>query len=302
VVGVRLAGGETLETNRVILATGASARDVLEALVACGATFEARPFAVGFRIEHPQALIDELRYGELAGHDNLPPADYRLTHNEQDEIGVRRGAYSYCMCPAGVIVPTPTRDGELCINGMSHAHTGRFANSAMVVTVDPADLDAGDPLAGVRLQQQIEAAGYTAGGGAFVAPAVRLTDFLAGRVSSALGATSYRRGLASADLDALVPSFVGETLRRALRRFDDKMTGFVTGEAQLIGVETRTASPVRVMRDEDLQSVSLRGLYPSGEGVGYGGGIASCALDGVRVAGSILRAVGGELQVLRIGA
>jgi len=292
--GVLLGDGERLETRHAVLASGHSARDVWVKLRARGVALEPRPFAVGFRIEHPQALIDELRYGRQAGQSWLPAADYRLTFN--DAAGERRGVYSFCMCPGGVVVPTPTEPAALCINGMSHAaRSGAFANSALVVTVgdaDFADFAKDAELRGVGFQRHVERAAYAAGGGAFVAPAMRVTDFLAGASPRALGRTSYRRGLAPADLGALYPPAVIGALQRALRAFDHKLHGFVTDEATLIGVETRTASPVRVPRDESLQARGARGLYPAGEGMGYGGGIVSAAVDGLRAAEALLHGLG----------
>jgi uncharacterized FAD-dependent dehydrogenase len=288
-----LRGGERLEARRAVLATGHSAREVWHRLAAQGLPLELRPFAVGFRVEHPQALINDIRYGRGAP-DDLPAADYRLTYNES--TGDKRGVYSFCMCPGGVVVTTPTHDGELCINGMSHAsRAGRYANSALVVTVGPADFAAHAAqgvFAGVAFQQAAERLAFVAGGGAYVAPAARLTDFAAGRVSSSLPATSYRRGVVAADLARLYPEPVIAALRRALGEFERRMRGFVSEEAKLIGVETRTASPIRLPRGEDLQAAGASGLYPAGEGMGYGGGIVSAAVDGMRAAEALLVAAG----------
>ena len=292
---------ERIEVGAVVLATGHSAREVWERLLDAGLPLEARPFAVGFRIEHPQALINRLRYGAAANRGILPAADYRLTYNESGENG--RGVYSFCMCPGGVVVPTPTTAEELCINGMSHAsRSGRFANSALVVTVSPEDYAVAGfigPLSGVGFQKTAERKAYELGGGAFVAPACRLTDFMAAKTSSQLGQTSYRRGICPADLETLYPAAVNDALRRAIVSFDEKMRGFVTDDAVLIGVETRTSSPVRVPRGEDMQAIGARGLYPAGEGVGYGGGIISSAVDGMRSAESLLEAVGAERVMIR---
>jgi uncharacterized FAD-dependent dehydrogenase len=200
------------------------------------------------------------------------------------------------MCPGGVVVTTPTRPGELCINGMSHAsRQGRFANSALVVTVNPADFaHAGHTgvFAGVAFQEGVEQAAYQAGGGNFVAPASRVTDFLSGQLSQDFGSTTYRRGLTPADLTTLYPESVIQALKHALVSFDRKMRGFISAEAKLIGVETRTASPIRVPRGPDLQAVGMAGLYPAGEGMGYGGGIVSAAVDGMRAAECLLEAAG----------
>lgn len=296
--GVKLRDGTSIETHHAILATGHSARDVWEELLRHGLPLETRPFAVGFRVEHPQAFVDEVRYGRDAEKYELPAADYRLTFNEPG--GDKRGVYSFCMCPGGVVVTTPTREGELCINGMSHAsRSGRYANSALVVTVGPEDFARAGyqgVFAGVQYQEAAEAKAYQAGGGAFVAPASRLADFVAGQVSGELGKTSYRRGIVPADLATLYPAPVITALRAALQDFNRKMRGFVTNEAQLIGVETRTASPVRVPRGEDYQALGAQGLYPSGEGMGFGGGIVSAALDGLRSAEALLEKVGALRQ------
>lgn len=291
---LKLAGGERLEVGPVVLATGHSARFIWRRLQSLGVGMEARPLAMGFRVEHPQALINALRYGDAANHQGLPAADYRLTFNQK--AGGRRGVWSFCMCPGGVVVTTPTRPEELCINGMSHAaRSGRYANSALVVTVNLEDFAgdaATDPFAGVQFQAGIERAAYQAGGGQFVAPAARLGDFMAGRLSRDLGSTSYRRGLVPADLSRLYPASMTEALRQAVQRFERKMPGFITNEAKLIGVETRTASPIRVRRDTSLQAEGAAGLYPAGEGMGYGGGIVSAAVDGTRVAEAILERAG----------
>ncbi len=296
--GVRLRDGEHLDASNVVLASGHSAREIWLRLQASGLPLELRTFAVGFRVEHPQAFVNAVRYGKGPSVESLPAADYRLTYNDRQS---GRGVYSFCMCPGGVVVATPTRAEELCINGMSHAsRAGRFANSALVVSVGPADFAAGgfgdDVFAGVRLQEASEQAAYRAGGGAFVAPAARLTDFLAGKESSTLPATSYRRGVTPADLHSLYPPIVSEALSDALRHFERRMRGFISDEAKLIGVETRTASPVRVPRGDDLQALGARGLYPAGEGMGYGGGIVSAAVDGVRTAQALLQAVGAETE------
>jgi hypothetical protein len=288
---------ETCDARHVVLAPGHSAKDVMAMLLRLGLALEPRPFAVGFRVEHPQALINEQRYGRYAGHPSLPAADYRLSYNQGrpgDED--HRGVYSFCMCPGGVVVATPTCPGELCVNGMSHAtRDGRFANSGIVVTVGPKDFAAqgfDGPLAGVQFQSHIEAAAFAAGGGAFTAPAQRLSDFVAGRASTDVGATSYRRGLRVADVAALYPTALLEALRLGITSFEQKMRGFISDEATVIGVETRTASPVRLARHDNLQAVGLAGLYPCGEGLGWGGGITSAALDGMRVAEALLTSLG----------
>ena len=283
------------ETNHVICATGHSAHDIWKLLERHGAELEARPFAVGFRIEHPQTLIDEARYGQRERHEALPASDYRLAYTQQG--GDARGTYSFCMCPGGVVVTTPTEEGALCINGMSHAaRSGRFANSAMVVTVTPDDFAKEGfhgGFAGVDFQRQCETRAFERGGGSFQAPSLRVTDYVARRVSQDLPDTSYRRGLITAPLDGIYPDYVDASLREALAVFDRKLPGFISSEAKLIGVETRTASPIRIQRDKQtLQANGIEGLYPVGEGMGYGGGIASAALDGIRSAEALLQALG----------
>ncbi|MEL6545098.1 MAG: FAD-dependent oxidoreductase, partial [Myxococcota bacterium] len=293
--GVRLRGGDSIEADRVILATGHSAREVWYDLYDSGLPLECRPFAVGFRVEHPQTLIDMARYGQPSVKGLLPAADYSLTYNE-GEGEARRGVWSFCMCPGGVVVTTPTHPGELCINGMSHAsRSGRFANSALVVGVTPEDYAREGftgTFAGVEFQLAAERRAFEQGGGEFTAPATRVSDFAAGRSSSNAPSTSYRRGLHPTDLSTVYPDTVTQTLRRALGRFDKKIRGFVTEDAVLIGAETRTASPVRVPRGEDGQAVGCAGLYPAGEGMGYGGGIVSAAVDGMRAAEHLLEALG----------
>jgi uncharacterized FAD-dependent dehydrogenase len=296
VTGVALSDGTIIDATHVVLAVGHSARTMYRHLAECGVAMERKPFAAGFRVEHPQALINEIQYGSWAGHDELPAAYYELSANLG--TGPRRtGVYSFCMCPGGSVVPTPTREGEVCVNGMSHAaRSGRYANSALVVQVEADQFGAaaandphGDLLAGVTWQQRAERVAWDLGGGAFVAPAQRLTDFLAGRVSSEIRRTTYKRGVASADLTQCYPAPLIDALREAVRRFDRRMPGYLTDEAVLIGVETRTSAPVTVLRDrETLQSPSTAGLYPAGEGAGYGGGIVSAAIDGLRVANRVL--------------
>jgi uncharacterized FAD-dependent dehydrogenase len=291
VIGVRLASGETLEAAAVVVATGHSARDVYPMLQDAGVLLSAKPFALGVRIEHPQPLIDRIQYGAAAGHPRLPAAAYKLTHHE-DEVGV----YSFCMCPGGFIVPATTEADAVVVNGMSPSkRNSRYANSGLVQTV-PVEVSSaryGDqPLAGLALQRAIERAAFTLGGGRFVAPAARVTDFLEGRTSSTLPQTSYQPGLAAADIAALLeqvtPGFA-DRFRRALIRWGGSLPGYVTEDAVLIGVESRTSAPVRVDRDpRSLEAIGAERLYPAGEGAGYAGGIVSAALDGQRVARAFL--------------
>lgn len=283
-VGVRLASGEEIAAAAVILAAGHSARDVFAMLEAVGARLEAKAFAVGVRAEHPQPLIDAIQYGADAGNPLLPAAAYRLAATVEG-----RGVYSFCMCPGGRIVPAATEPDLVVVNGMSLSRRDSpFANSGIVVAVEPADLAAlgyREALGGLRLQAEIERRAAELGGGAQVAPAQRLADFVAGRESASLPRTSYRPGVRAASLHAELPDFLARRLREALRRFARTMRGYDSSEAVLVGVETRSSSPVRVLRDPvTLESPTLADLFPCGEGAGYAGGIVSAALDGLKVA------------------
>jgi uncharacterized FAD-dependent dehydrogenase len=271
----------------VVLATGHSAADVYEGLLAQGVLLEAKPFAMGVRIEHPQGLINRIQYGAAAEHPQLPAAAYRVAETIDS-----RGVFSFCMCPGGFIVPASTEPEALVVNGMSLSRrSSRFANSGMVVAVELEDVErAGHTgvLAGIALQRKLERAAYAAGGGKLRAPATRVTDFLARRGSSHVPESSYLPGLSATDIGEVLDT-CGLDLRtriaRALRAFDRQLRGYVTEEAVLVGVESRTSSPVRVVRDsQSLQAPGFLGLYPVGEGAGYAGGIMSAAMDGARIA------------------
>ena len=291
-LGVRLADGSEVVGRAVVVATGHSARDVLDLLARAGVRLEAKPFAMGVRIEHPQPLIDRIQYGRAAGHAKLSAAPYRLA----DTPPGGRGAFSFCMCPGGWIVPAATETDGVVVNGMSLSRRDSpFANSGLVVAIELADLaklDLARPVGGIALQRHLERAAATAGGGMLRAPAQRVTDFVAGRLSATLPRTSYEPGLTSADVAAVLDSTglpLSLRLREALRAFDRQLHGFVTAEAIVVGVESRTSSPVRVPRDAGtLASPDLVGLYPCAEGAGYAGGIVSAALDGIRVARAVL--------------
>jgi uncharacterized protein len=293
--GVRLADGRTVDSDRLVLAPGNSARELFELFARRGWPVEAKPFAVGFRAEHPQPLIDRIQYGMERRHPKLPPADYKLADNPRI-AGEARGVFSFCMCPGGVVVPTPTEPELQCTNGMSSSRrSSPLANAGLVVAVSPADFAAEGfegPLAGLAWQRKWERAAYALGGGGYRAPAQRLSAYLAGVPGAPPGRTSYRPGVVPADLSTLFPPAVREALRAGLRSFGRRMRGFVTDEALLIGVETRTSAPCRVVRGEDLQSPAIRGLYPAGEGAGYAGGIVSSAVDGLRVAEAICEELG----------
>lgn len=284
--GVVTAVGDEVIADAVILATGHSARDIFELLVTRGIRIEPKPFAMGVRVEHPQPLIDRLQYHGTPD-PRLPAASYRLATT----VGAR-GVFSFCMCPGGFIVPAATQQDEVVVNGMSLSRRDSpFANSGIVVTVDAAadgaDLDAfrtHGALVGLRYQQALEMAAAVAGGGRQRAPAQRLTDFLAGRESTTLPATSYHPGITAAALHTLLPSSLVQRLQEGFKRFGASMRGYITADAVLVGVETRTSSPVRIPRDDSLQHPETAALYPCGEGAGYAGGIVSAALDGVRIA------------------
>lgn len=285
--GVRLASGEELTADHVVLATGHSARDVFELAQRAGVGVEAKPFALGVRIEHPQPLINRIQYGAAFGHPRLPSAYYRLASTVHE-----RGVFSFCMCPGGFVVPASTEPGGLVVNGMSLSkRDSPYANSGLVVAVELSDL-AGIGLsgngAGVELQRRIERAAFEAGGGALRAPAQRATDFVLGKSSSSLPGTSYLPGLHASNLAEVLDSCglrLAERMRQALRAFDRQMRGYLSEDAVLIGVESRTSCPWRFPRDpETLQALGVADLYPCGEGAGYAGGIVSAAVDGIRVA------------------
>jgi len=285
--GVRLAGGEEIAASAVIVASGHSARDVYDLLVRAGVALEAKAFALGVRVEHPQPLIDAIQYGRDAGHPDLPAAAYRLTTQVAG-----RGVFSFCMCPGGWIVPATTESDAVVTNGMSLSRRDSpFANSGIVASIEPGELEAlghRGALAGIAFQAEVERLAARLGGGDQKAPAQGIADFLAGREPRSLPRSSYRPGLTAAPLHDLLPSVVVAPLRAALERFRGAMRGFDSREGIAVAVESRTSSPVRVPRDEaSLESPTLAGLHPCGEGAGYAGGIVSAALDGLRVAEAI---------------
>ncbi|MDB4965864.1 MAG: NAD(FAD)-utilizing dehydrogenase [Myxococcales bacterium] len=295
VCGVRCASGRELTGDAVILAVGHSARRLYTTLHTRGVALEAKGFAVGARVEHAQPLIDRIQYGRDHTHPRLPAAFYHLTATVPTPDAGDRGVYSFCMCPGGWVVDSSTEEGALCVNGMSlKRRDSPFANAALVVTVEPRDYLGrfGDgPLAGIELQRALERSAFEIGGGAFVAPAQRLTDFVARRPTETALPSSYRPSVIGGDVRATLLPFVGDALERALAKFQRTMPGFMTGAAQLIGVETRTSSPVRIVRSDGLVSPTHPGLYPAGEGAGYAGGIVSAAVDGMRVADAVIAAL-----------
>ena len=289
VVGVELANGERLLSRHVVLAVGHSARDTFQMLHEAGVYIEAKPFAIGFRVEHPQTLVDHARFGPNAGNEILGAADYKLVHHCQNG----RAAYSFCMCPGGQVVAATSEPGRVVTNGMSqYSRAERNANSALVVNIDPEDFP-GDfkknPLIGMDFQRHWESAAFVAGGSDYSAPAQKIGDFLAGRPSTAQGTVepSYQPGVNWTDLTGCVPSYVSEALREAIPAFDRQIKGFAMADAVLTGVETRTSSPIRIKRGADFQSINTRGLYPAGEGAGYAGGILSAGVDGIKVAEAV---------------
>lgn len=281
--GVQLSTGDVIATDRVILAVGHSARDTFTMLDALGVEMKAKPFSIGVRIEHPQSVIDVARFGPQAGHSLLGAADYKLVHHASSG----RGVYSFCMCPGGQVVAATSEAEQVVTNGMSqYSRAERNANSGMVVEVRPGVDYPDHALGGIAFQRQWEKAAFKAGGGHYYAPAQRVGDFLAGKPSTHLGAVepSYKPGVTPTDLSTCLPDFVVEGIREALPRFERKIKGYTMDDAVMTGVETRTSSPLRIMRDQTGQSPTLRGLFPAGEGAGYAGGILSAGIDGIRVA------------------
>ena len=279
---------ERLETSRVILAVGHSARDTFGLLVSAGVPMEPKAFAVGARIEHPQRMIDAAQYGKFAGHPALGAADYKLAVHLENG----RGVYTFCMCPGGQVVAAASEPGRLVTNGMSRfARDGENANAALLVGVGPADFGADGPLAGVEFQRRLEEAAFRLGGGEYRAPAQRAEDFLACRSSPRMGEVSptYLPGVTPCSLDECLPQFIADSMREGIRRMDARLRGFALPDAVLTAAETRSSSPVRILRGADGQSLSLPGLYPCGEGAGYAGGIVSAAVDGIKCAEQILR-------------
>ena len=276
----------TLPARQVVLAPGHSARDTFEMLYAAGLAMEQKPFAMGVRIEHRQSAVDAARYRKLAGHPSLPPATYKLSCH----LPNGRSAFSFCVCPGGEVVAAASEAGRVVTNGMSeYARDGENINGALLVNVTPADFPDSHPLSGVRLQRQLEDAAYALGGGDYRAPCQRVEDFLAGRPSTGCGAVrpSYRPAVAYTDLHRCLPPFLSETLALALPELGKKLRGYDDPDALLTGVETRSSSPVRLVRDEHYEA-NIRGLYPCGEGAGYAGGILSAAADGMRCAEELL--------------
>lgn len=285
--GVKLADGSEIATDHVVLAIGHSARDTFAMLYEKGVHVEAKPFSVGFRIEHPQSLIDRARFGDFAGHPVLGAADYKLVHHAKNG----RSVHSFCMCPGGTVVAATSEEGRVVTNGMSqYSRNERNANAGIVVGISPEQDYPGHPLAGIDLQRSLESRAFELGGGDYSAPGQLVGDFVAGRPSKALGTVepSYKPGVTLGSLATALPDYAITAMREALPAFDRQIKGFAMHDAVLTGVETRTSSPIRIKRDPvSYQSLNTRGLYPAGEGAGYAGGILSAAVDGIEVAEAV---------------
>ncbi len=284
--GLTLATGEHIATEHVVLAIGHSARDTFEKLYERGVYIEAKPFSIGFRVEHPQSLIDTCRFGPNAGHPILGAADYKLVHHAKNG----RAVYSFCMCPGGTVVAAASEPGRVVTNGMSqYSRAERNANSAIVVSISPEDYP-GHPLAGIEFQRRLEEKAFELGGGNYSAPGQLMGDFVAGKASTEFGAVvpSYKPAVHLTDLATILPEYAVEALREAFPAFDKQVRGYFKHDAVLTGLETRTSSPIRIKRrDDDLQSLNTRGLFPAGEGAGYAGGILSAGVDGIKVAEAV---------------
>jgi uncharacterized FAD-dependent dehydrogenase len=289
--GVRLASGEEIETRHLVMAIGHSARDTFEMLYERGVYIEAKPFSIGFRVEHPQSLIDVCRFGPNAGNKILGAADYKIVHHASNG----RSVYSFCMCPGGTVVAASSEEGRVVTNGMSqYSRNERNANSAIVVGITPDDYP-GHPLAGIAFQRELESRAFVLGGGTYDAPGQLMGDFVRGVPSKEFGSVipSFKPAVHLTDLAPSLPGYAITALREAFVAFDKQIKGYYREDAVLTGVETRTSSPIRIKRrDDDLQSLNTRGLFPAGEGAGYAGGIMSAAIDGIRVAEAVALAMG----------
>jgi hypothetical protein len=289
--GITLAGGEMIDSRHIVLALGHSARDTFRMLHARGVFIEPKAFALGFRIEHPQSLIDRARLGRYAGHPELGAADYKLIHHARNG----RAVYSFCMCPGGTVVAATSETGRVVTNGMSqYSRNERNANAGIVVGISPEEDFPGGPLAGLALQETLESRAYVLGGSDYSAPGQLVGDFIQGVPSTGLGEIdpSYKPGVALGDLATALPAYAIEAIREALPAFGRQIRGFDRADAVLTGIESRTSSPLRITRDPaTLQSLNVRGLYPGGEGAGYAGGILSAGVDGIRLAEAVIRSL-----------
>ena len=289
--GLIINGEEEIATNHAVFAIGHSARDTFRLLKENGVAMEQKPFSIGCRIEHPQKLVDQALYGVHAGHPKLGAAPYNLVHHCKEG----RSAYTFCMCPGGEVIAAASGPGEVVTNGMSLRDRGSTnANSALLVGIKPSDLQGDDPLAGVEFQRRWERKAYELGGSDYRAPAQLVGDFLQGVESKVLGSVepTYTPGVRLCNLTPCLPDYVTSTMREAILALDRKLKGFALPDAVLTGVETRSSSPVRILRDNNLESLSVKGLYPAGEGAGYAGGITSSAVDGIRAAEMVAEKIG----------
>jgi uncharacterized FAD-dependent dehydrogenase len=288
VQGVTLESGEFIAAKKVVLALGHSSRDTFRMLHRRGVFMEPKPFAIGFRIEHPQSTIDRARLGRYAGHPALGAADYKLVHHASNG----RSVYSFCMCPGGTVVAATSETGRVVTNGMSqYSRNERNANAGIVVGIDPEQDYPGGPLAGVELQEKLESTAFELGGQNYFAPGQLVGDFIRNIPSKEFGAIepSYKPGVALGDLSLALPTYAIEAIREALPAFGKQIAGFDRDDAVLTGIESRTSSPLRITRNSDnLQSLNVRGLYPCGEGAGYAGGILSAGVDGIKVAEAVI--------------
>ena len=294
VTGLTLASGEKIKSRHIALAVGHSSRDTFQMLYDKNVYIEAKPFSIGFRIEHEQSMIDEARFGPNAGNEILGAADYKLVHHCTNG----RSVYSFCMCPGGTVVAATSEEHRVVTNGMSqYSRNERNANSAIVVGIDPSDYP-GNPLAGIEFQRQLESKAYLMGGNNYDAPAQKVGDFLKGKASEQLGKIepSFKPGIKLTDLSDALPDFCIEAIREAIPVFNRKIKGFALDDALLTGVETRTSSPINIKRGNDLQSINTKGLYPAGEGAGYAGGIMSAAIDGIKIAEAIALSMNAKLK------
>jgi hypothetical protein len=283
--GLTLESGEHIAADHVVLALGHSARDTFNVLHEAGVYMEAKPFSVGFRIEHPQSMIDRARLGAHAGNKLIGAADYKLVHHANNG----RSVYSFCMCPGGTVVAATSEPNRVVTNGMSqYSRNERNANAGIVVGITPADYP-GDAMAGIEFQRAIESRAYELGGRTYEAPGQLVGDFLVGKASTAFGSVipSYKPGVHLTDLATSLPDYAIEAIREALPAFERQIKGFSMHDAVLTGVETRTSSPLRITRGDDYQSLNIKGLYPAGEGAGYAGGILSAGVDGIKVAEAV---------------
>ena len=293
--GVKLESGEYIASDHVVLAVGHSARDTFQMLYERGVYIEAKPFSIGFRIEHPQSVIDRARFGKFAGHPLLGAADYKLVHHGSNG----RTVYSFCMCPGGTVVAATSEPGRVVTNGMSqYSRNERNANSGFVVGITPEDYP-GHPLAGIDFQRELESRAFVMGGSNYDAPGQLVGDFLAGKPSKEFGSVlpSYKPGVHLTDLAPALPAYAIEAMREAIPVFDRQINGYAMQDAVLTGVETRTSSPIRIKRLDNFQSLNVKGLFPAGEGAGYAGGILSAGVDGIKVAEAVALSMVGRTDI-----